>query len=93
MILSFELSFSSYGKGRLYALVKNLGRTQKAEAQGKELIKNQPYPYHWPDGSSAIIRVREVDAKEARRVRKASLGFLGYGWMVDSILSEGKINA
>ncbi len=35
--------------------------------------------------------MREVDGKEARRVRKESKGFCGYDWMVDEIRQHGRI--
>jgi len=99
MILSFELSMPGIGSwngkwsgaGGLYAIVKNLGRSQKAEAKGREIIENGSYAYGWNDGWSARIRVREVDAAEARKIRRASRGFYGYDWMVQLILFYGKI--
>ena len=92
MIVSFELSLGNYTRGQLHATVENLGCTKKAMIKGEKLISNSPYFHHWDDGTSASISVREVDAKEARRVRKVSWGFLGYGWMVDSILAKGTID-
>jgi len=74
------------GEGDLYAIVKNLGRSQKAGRRAKEVIENQPYRYNWDDGWAACVKVYEIDVKEARRVRNKSKGFCGYDWMVDSIL-------
>lgn len=99
MILCFSLSMpgvSSWngkwtGAGRLYAKVKNLGRTKKAEAKGNEIIANGPYGYNWDDGWSARISIHEIDAKEAAKIRKATRGFYGYEWMIDSIILHGHI--
>ena len=77
------------GEGCLHARVRNLGRSQKAEAQGRLLVGS--YGYRWSDGWAASVDVREVDAAEARRLRSKSVGFAGYDWMIDSILTHGEI--
>jgi len=79
------------GQDRLYAIVKNLGKSQKQKARGQAIIDNQPYSYDFGDGWSARVKVREIDVAEARKVRRASEGFYGYDWMVGSILGYGKI--
>jgi hypothetical protein len=49
------------------------------------------YYYNFGDGWGANICVEQVDAKEASRRRKKSIGFYGYEWMVDSIIRFGDI--
>jgi hypothetical protein len=51
------------------------------------------YTYHFGDGWAAAVRAEEVDAPTARKLRRASDGFCGYDWMVDSILQHGRIRA
>lgn len=99
MTLSFELTMPGRntwngrwsGEGQIYAIVKNLGKSQKAERNGKSIVEGGPYGYNWDDGWRARVTVREVDVKEARRVRRQSKGFCGYDWMVDSIINYGNI--
>ena len=100
MTICFELSMPNVntwngkwsGQDKLYAIVKNLGKSQRAERKGKEIIKKEPYSYYWDDGWSARVKVYKVDVKEARRIRNASEGFCGYDWMVASIVDYGAIS-
>ena len=100
MLLCFELSMPGRnswngrwsGEGRLYAKVENLGRSQKAERRGNDIIEHQPYAYNWDDGWGARVEVSEVDVREARRIRNKTQGFCGYDWMVKSILFYGEIS-
>jgi len=78
------------GENRQHVIVKNLGRSQKAERQAKEL-DGRVFCHHWDDGWTARIVVHVVDAAEARRLRRVSCGFSGYDWMVESILRDGEI--
>lgn len=47
------------------------------------------YFHNWGDGWGANLEVKEVDALEAKRLRKVSAGFCGYDWMVENIVSFG----
>lgn len=49
------------------------------------------YSYPFGDGWVARIDVTEVDSKEAKRIQKVSQGFLGYDWMINSIIEHDKI--
>ena len=51
------------------------------------------FHYHWADGWTACVSARVVDAKEAERLRRKTNGFAGHDWMIDSILSKGRIEA
>ena len=79
------------GNGRLYAKIINLGHTDTAIAKGQQIIDNSPFSYSFGDGWTAGIHVREVDAKEAAKIRRKSKGFYGYDWMVTSIRYYGVI--
>jgi hypothetical protein len=66
----------------------------RAVSQGKaDALDGQTFSYSWDDGWRAAISVRKVDSTEARRLRRVSVGFYGYEWMVDSILLDGEIVA
>lgn len=97
MILAFELSMPGRaswdgewsGEGRPYIIIRSRVRPSKAA----ELLERGYYSYGWSDGWRAGIHVRQVDGKEARRLRRLTDGFCGYDWMVDSILEHGGIYA
>lgn len=93
MIISFILSMPNNnawngkwsGEDRCYAKVINLGRTKKAEKLGTEILEKGYFYYNFGDGWGAGVTAKEVDAKEAAKIRKKSVGFCGYEWMIDSI--------
>ena len=97
MILCFELSMPGRnswngrwsGEDRLYAVVKNMGKTKKAAERSAKIIGSHGYSFR--DGWHACVSVKEVDAKQAAKIRRNSAGFCGYNWMVDSILTCGEI--
>ena len=72
------------GEGKLYARVYRNSEVPK-EHIGKA------FTYRWDDGWEACIKVVQVDNKEANRVRKKSVGFYGYDWMIESIIKFGEI--
>lgn len=81
------------GKGRLYVIVKTYGSSRKTREHVERVLKAAPYYYRWSDGWAARIDVREVEAREGTRLAKASNGFCGYDWMVESIWCYGAIYA
>jgi len=99
MILCFKLSMPNNnswngkwsGDGRFYAIVKNFGKTQKANVKAQEILDTGYFSYNFGDGWCAGISVTKVDAKESAKTRRKSLGFCGYDWMVESIIDKGMI--
>lgn len=81
------------GEGKLYVVVRSFGASVKGRERAQKALANAPYLYRWDDGWIAQVDVREVEPQEARRLTKASSGFCGYEWMIESILSHGKIYA
>ncbi len=75
------------GDGRLFAI------TRRVSAQSAQNLANRSFSYRWNDGWCASVSVKAIDSQEARRIRKASEGFCGYEWMVDSLLEHGAIYA
>ena len=97
-LLCFELTMPGVaswngrwsGEGRCYAKVRSI--TKEMEAQHLPTKgETKTFDYRWDDGWCALVTVRQVLAKEATRLRKNSVGFYGYDWMIDSILEHGKI--
>lgn len=97
MLVSFELSMPGSpswngkwsGEGRLYCRVRNVGVSKKAREKWEKLIGN--HSYRWDDGWCARITVREVTSSAARKLRKDSVGFSGYDWMIDALARYGRI--
>jgi len=85
MILCYELSMPGSpswngkwsGEGRCFAII----RSYRGKAREEK----------WNDGWCAKVSVRKVDNKEAARMRRKTIGFAAYDWMVDSIERNGVI--
>lgn len=99
MLVSFELSMpmnNSWngkwsGEGRCYVRVRNVGTSKKAREKWEKLIGH--HSHRWDDGWTACVTVREVTSTAASKLRKQSVGFYGYDWMIDSITRCGEIRA
>ena len=76
------------GEGSYYAKTRRVIRNRKPLYNN---LVEKDYYYHWDDGWVAKVNMRLVTEKEARAAEKESRGFLGYEWMCDSILSNGRI--
>ena len=70
-----------------YPLYKGLFEREKVG----ETSPQKKYYYNFGDGWGANITAEVVTAKEASKRRKASSGFCGYEWMVDSIILYNEI--
>ena len=79
------------GQEKFYAIVENLGRSQKAMVRGKALLDVGSWRYNFGDGWSACVTAKQVTTAEAQKARTRSDGFCGYDWMVRSILDNGEI--
>lgn len=78
------------GRDKLFAIVRSFtGKLGRAKAEA--MLAKGNYYYNFGDGWGASIRVQEIAGPEVRRVRKASQGFCGYDWMVNSICDDGAI--
>lgn len=97
MLLSFKLSMPNNnswngkwsGEGRPYVKVRSI----RARGVAGPILQKGYYHYSFGDGWSAGIHVEEVTASQARKLRKESVGFCGYDWMIDSIFTHGEIRA
>lgn len=91
MLLAFELSMPGVNSwnGKWSGESKSFVKVLKVGT--KSLAKPGYYHYDFGDGWRAAVSVRKVDAATARKLRKESLGFCGYDWMIDEILDNGRI--
>lgn len=73
------------GANDLYCKAGGLGGAKEKELGGKSFY------YRWSDGWRANVKCEKMGAKETNKMLKASKGFCGYDWMVDSIIKHNKI--
>jgi len=100
MLVAFTLSMPNVGSwngnwtGRdsLYARVVNFGQSKKGCLKASSILEQGPFSYSFGDGWAVRVTVRQVDAKEAARIRRLSKGFCGYDWMVESLKENGRIS-
>ena len=64
----------------------------KREHLVPEEIWGREFRYRWSDGWEACVSVKQMPAKAADRLMKQSDGFLGYDWMIDSLIADGYIH-
>jgi hypothetical protein len=74
------------GEGELYAK-----RVRVSGDKAEQLLKKGSFYWCWSDGWSCSVDVVKPDSHSARRMTKNNRGFMGYDWMVDSILRYGRI--
>jgi hypothetical protein len=56
-----------------------------------EAVRQGSFTHTLGDEWIVRIHVKEIDQKEAARIRKTSVGFGVYEWMIESIMAHGKI--
>ena len=75
------------GHGGRYVIVKSF----RNKSPILENLTDGSWSYNFGDGWGASVRMKEVDATTARKLKKDSDGFCGYDWMIASIISHGEI--
>ena len=94
MLLSFTLSMPSNNSwdGKWSGEDRNYIKVVVVNSKNAALILDKGYfHYNFGDGWAAGIEIEEVTAAEAFKLKKKSDGFCGYDWMINSIISHGKI--
>jgi hypothetical protein len=97
MHLAFQLSMPNNnswngkwsGEGNLYVRVLTVSDAKATRAKYEKLIGS--HYYNFGDGWGASVSVKEVTGAEKRKLVKASRGFCGYDWMIESLRWHGKI--
>jgi hypothetical protein len=82
------------GSDKQYFVIRKSSKTWLSKQEHfKTLLEKgeDSFYYRWDDGWAANVTVKIIDGPEARKRRKASAGFAGYDWMVNSIMYKGKI--
>ena len=99
MLVAYDLSMPGKaswngkwsGENRPYVRVRNISKKLAGECAIEEILRLGTFTYRWDDGWCAVVTVHKADAKDAAKLRKKSVGFYGYDWMIDSIMAVGKI--
>lgn len=73
------------GAGRCYAVKRRVVDSLADKLTGRS------FSYNFGDGWRAGVSAQTADAKTSRTIMKASQGFCGYDWMIDSIIRDGAI--
>lgn len=91
-MIAFELSMPNKGSwnGKWSQEGECFVRTMDQRKVPKEYWGKDFY-YHWDDGWTACVCVRQCPASEARKLERKSKGFCGYDWMITSIIKCGEI--
>lgn len=98
-ILVFQLTMPKVGswkgnwsaESESYVIVKNFGISKIALQKTQEMLDIRQWHHNFGDGWVACVTARKVAPSEAKKLKKASSGFFGYDWMVDSIIKNGSI--
>ena len=102
MLIEFRLSMPCIGSwngkwtgennyyGKIINFTSMYGTGKKAKEKAESIL-NKSFRYNFGDGWVAEIDVSKVDGRKANSLRKKSRGFMGYEWMIDSILRNGEI--
>lgn len=94
-MLVFELTMPNRGswdnhwsqENRKHYIVKNERDIDRKENIPK-IVEKKNFYYVWDDGWTACVTVTKMKATEANKLKKKSVGFCGYDWMVDSIIQD-----
>ena len=57
-----------------------------------EELWGRDFFYRWSDGWTACVSVKQMPARDSEKLLRISDGFLGYDWMIDSLISDGYIH-
>lgn len=63
----------------------------KRECDVPKTLWGKSFDYRWDDGWGACVSVARVTSAEARKLERLSGGFMGYDWMIKSLIERGYI--
>lgn len=97
MILSFEITMPNVGswngqwtgRNAAHFSFRNYSKKEVERVmQGKE---KRNFYYNFGDGWGANVEMKPMNSTEKRKIQKVNRGFMGYEWMIDSIMKNGEI--
>jgi len=78
------------GESNFYCAIRKFKESEFKNEKISEIIDKSFY-YNFGDGWGASVKVELIDNKTATQYRKMSSGFMGYDWMIKSIIKNQKI--
>ena len=97
MILSFEITMPNVGswngawtgaKNAHFAFRNHSKKEVEKLMQGKEY---RNFYYNFGDGWGANVKMKPILSSEKKKIERVNSGFMGYDWMIDSIVKNNKI--
>ena len=76
------------GQGRLFCIVN---KYKNKDPVLENINKSDSHYYDFEDGWGALVKIKKIDAIEAKVYKKQSCGFSSYSWMVKEIEQYGRI--
>lgn len=91
-MIIFELTMPGVGSwnGKFSGSDRIYAKCYKNCKIPKDIIDKDFY-YNFGDGWCANVSVTKVDSLTCRNIMKKSKGFMGYDWMIDSIIKNKEI--
>ena len=97
MIICFELTMPNVGSWngkwtgatKRYFIFKTLQKSKISRLMQNNETRN--FYYNFGDGWGANVKLTQISSKEKQKLNKINAGFMGYDWMVDSIIENDKI--
>lgn len=99
MILSFEITMPNVGswngkwteaKNAHFAFRNYPKKEAERLMQGKE---HRNFYYNFGDGWGANVKMKPILSSEMKKIERVNSGFMGYDWMIDSIVKNDNIIA
>lgn len=92
-MIVFELTMPHVGSwnGKWTGADRQYIRTRDERKVPKE-IWNKDFFYRWSDGWESCVSVTKMKASDASKLERKSSGFLGYDWMINSLIADGYIH-
>jgi len=97
MLLSFEITMPNVGswngqwsgaKNAYFAFRCFSKKEAERLMQGKE---SRNFYYNFGDGWGANVEMKPILLNEKKKIERINSGFMGYDWMIDSIVKNDKI--
>lgn len=97
MWISFEITMPNVGSWNgVWTGAKNahFAFRNYSKKKAEELMKgkeSRDFYYNFGDGWGANIKIKPISAPEMKKIEKINSGFMGYDWMIDSIVKLDKV--
>lgn len=97
MLISFEITMPNVGSWNGQWSSANKAHFKFLNLPKKEVERllqgtdQRNFYYNFGDGWGANVSMKITTSKEKKKIERNNNGFMGYDWMVDSIIKHGQI--